>query len=346
MPACWILIGTKSKPRQTVTSLHVVNPGGGDPDRRFPDGAGSPGDPGHPPVNYHAYAACTRGMFARAVDSLPVDARVVLLLLRPKHLSAAARALVALRARDLRVFVSLKESGLHQAVPALTQPGHWRAFVEICHAADGFLSSTEDLVPLYNAAGTNSGGFIPTPYPIGEPKWNFARPLTERTGIFIGTREFDVPARNHLLAIATAASLGEPVTVINTEGGRGRRMIHAISPSIHIVEGPLPYADYLRLMAAHRVVFQLDRGSVPGQVGGDALLTGTPCIGGDSATERLAFAAPSRTDVASALADIKLLMEDDAIWQARTETALETAAKSLSFPAVHTRLTEFLALTH
>ena len=325
------------------TSLYVVNPGGSDPDRNFPDGAGSPEDPGHPPVNYHAYAACTRGMFARSVDSIPGSAKAALLMLRPKHLKSATRALEALRARGMRVFVSLKESGLHQAGPALTDPARWRAFVELCHAADGFLSSTEDLVSLYNSAGGLSGGFIPTPYPIGEPGWNFARPLAERNGLLIGTREFAVPARNHLLAIASAAALGEPLTVINTEGGRGRKMIHAVSPSIRIVDGPLPYPEYLRLMAGHRVVFQLDRGSVPGQVGGDALLTGTPCIGGDSATERIAFGTQAGTGISASVADAELLMEDDAVWHARVEAALEAAEKHLSFSAIRTRLMEFFA---
>ena len=31
--------------------LAVLNPGGRDPDQLFPDGAGTPEDRGHPPVN-------------------------------------------------------------------------------------------------------------------------------------------------------------------------------------------------------------------------------------------------------------------------------------------------------
>ena len=39
--------------------LAVLNPGGRDPQQSFPDGAGTPDEKLHPPVNYHAFAACT-----------------------------------------------------------------------------------------------------------------------------------------------------------------------------------------------------------------------------------------------------------------------------------------------
>ena len=62
--------------------LAVLNPGGSDPDQRFPDLAGAPDDRAHAPVNYHAYAACTGGGFFRKASSIPVEWRHVLLLLR------------------------------------------------------------------------------------------------------------------------------------------------------------------------------------------------------------------------------------------------------------------------
>ena len=49
-------------------------------------------------------------------------------------------------------------------------------------------------------------------------------------------------------------------------------------------------ADYLREVAKHKIVLQLDRSRVPGQVAGDALLARTICVGGDGAIERIAFA--------------------------------------------------------
>jgi len=34
---------------------------------------------------------------------------------------------------------------------------------------------------------------VPTPYPVEEAAWNFSHAVTERKGVVIGTREFDVP---------------------------------------------------------------------------------------------------------------------------------------------------------
>ena len=113
--------------------------------------------------------------------------------------------------------------------------------------------------------------------------------LRQRRGIFIGTREFSVPSRNHLLAISSVLKLGQPVTVINTEGWTGARLLRSISRDLRIISGKLPYTDYLCLLARHRIVFQLDRSAVPGQVAGDALLCGLPCVGGDGAVDKLAF---------------------------------------------------------
>jgi hypothetical protein len=43
-------------------------------------------------------------------------------------------------------------------------------------------------------------------------------------------------------------------------------------------------------VARHKIIFQLDRSRVPGQVAGDALLCRSVCVGGDGAIERIAFA--------------------------------------------------------
>ena len=47
--------------------------------------------------------------------------------------------------------------------------------------------------------------------------------------------------------------------------------------------------DYLRKMASHKLVFQLDVGNGSGRVAGDALLCRIPCVGGNGVTERLIF---------------------------------------------------------
>jgi len=58
---------------------------------------------------------------------------------------------------------------------------------------------------------------------------------------------------------------------------------------LRVVEERLPYPKWLRVVAKHRFVFQLDSSTVPRQVAGDALLTRVPCVGGSGTTERLVF---------------------------------------------------------
>ena len=80
-----------------IPALGVLNPGGRDRFQSFENGPGSPGDPGHAPVNFHAYAACTRGVFADRVSALPPHVRGVIVLLRPRHLARARAACRELR---------------------------------------------------------------------------------------------------------------------------------------------------------------------------------------------------------------------------------------------------------
>lgn len=324
----------------------VLNPDGRDPTRLFPSGAGSPSDPGHPPVNYHAYAACRRGGFFRRMRDLPENANEVLILLRRKGLYQALDAVQQLKHRGARVFISWKESGLAQVAETLDNYRRYELFRQICEEADGYLSSTPELVPLYQAAGCRFGVFLPTPYPLEEPAWDFFRPSAQRAGIFIGTREFFVPSRNHLMAIAAVSQLGEPVTVINTDGRAGERLLQSVSDRLRIISGRLPYPEYLRLMSGHRLVFQLDRSAVPGQVAGDALLCRVPCVGGDGAIERLAF-----PDLCGAGRDNKELVETArhvlAEEEIETRTSMvgrvERAVPRIGFQAVAEKLSEAFA---
>lgn len=320
--------------------LAVLNPGGRDKAREFPSGAGLPDDPGHPPVNYHAYAACCQGGYYRSEEEVPEEARAVLVLLRRKGLPRALAAMASLRRPHRKIWISWKESGLHQVSEALGDARRLGTFQEICRQADGYLASTPELESLYRQSGCREGRFLPTPYPIEELEWNFSVPAVQRKGIFIGTREFDVPSRNHLLAVAAACTLNVPVTVLNPDGSAEDRLLRAISPEIQVVSGPLPYPEYLRLMATHRIVFQLDRSAVPGQVAGDALLCRLPCVGGDGAIERLAFpdSCGFGRDVGS-LTEIarRLLSDDDAYHQVimNSETA---ATKALGFSVIAEQL--------
>ena len=125
----------------------------------------------------------------------------------------------------------------------------------------------------------------------------FRGPSNQRRGIFIGTREFDVLSRNHLLALSAARTFSVPVTVINVDGKSGLRRLQAFKfPEDQLtVATPLPYPKYLKLMASHRLVLQFDQSSVPGQVAGDSLLCRIPTVGGNGAVERIAFPELARS---------------------------------------------------
>ncbi len=323
----------------------VLNPGGRDPDQVFPNGAGKPGDPGHPPVNYHAYAACCRSGFFRSADSVPEGTEKVLVLLRKRNLRAALASVAVLRKRGSRVFVSFKESGCHQVADLLGDVSRWELFQEICAACDGAVSSTPELAPIYRSAGCACAEFIPTPYPVDSPAWNFAQPLAKRRGIFVGTREFNTPTRNHLAAVVMADEISRalscPLAVVNTEGRQGGMILKSLrkkNPLLFIIEAPLPYPDYLRVMALHRVVWQLDSSSVPGQVAGDALLCRMPCVGGNGVIERIAFeefAEAGRDELATRTRD---LLQNDEAWRAVVHRAEGSARDQLSFQVIREKL--------
>jgi hypothetical protein len=275
--------------------LAVLNPRGRDPEQSFPDLAGAPDEQTHPPLNYHGFAACTGGTFYRRDEAIPKEQKEVLLLLR-QDFKASRQAIVELRRAGKTVALAWKEAGAFQIATQLGKAANLRLFEEICQRADGAIATTPDLVPLFTAAGVRYTEFIPTPYPIEDPRWDFSIPVEERRGILVGTREFATPSRNHLAALLTlkhlAASMFEPVTVFNCDGWRGRRMIARLGYDerlLRVVEGRLPYPRYLRVLAKHKLVWQLDASAVPGQVAGDALLARVPCVGGNGTTERLVF---------------------------------------------------------
>lgn len=327
-------------------SIAVLNPRGNDPEQHFPDGAGAPDDGVHPPVNYHAFAACMNGGFFRKESAIPAAAKAVVVLVR-RDLKAVRQALIELRRAGKTAAIAFKEAGAFQIAALLAKPANVQLFHEICTRADGAIAATPDLVPFFRAAGVRYVEFIPTPYPLEDARWDFGTPIDERRGIFVGTREFDIPSRNHLAALLVlktlAESMGEPVTVFNVDGWRGRRMLAQLgypAGMLRVVEGRRPYPRYLRGVAKHKLIFQLDASAVPGQVAGDALLCRVPCIGGNGTTERLAFpdiCGHGRTteqlfDIAARLLehphDVAAVMER-AITDARTSLSYEVIAQQL-----------------
>jgi hypothetical protein len=316
----------------TLSGLAVLNPGGRDPDQSFKDGPGQPDGNAHPPVNYHAYAACTRGAFYRS-PALAARHRSVLLLLHG-DLSESQHALKILKAHGCFVAVSFKESGTQQVASQLSKRRRFQRFREIASIADLCLSSTPDLLPLF-ASVSKRTIHLPTPYPLEFASWNFSRPSNERSGVFIGTREFDVLSRNHLLALSAARTFSVRITVINPDGKSGLRQLQALKfPEDQLaVVAPLPYRDYLRLMACHRLVLQFDQSSVPGQVAGDSLLCRIPTVGGNGTVERVAFPAlhgGGRTF--DQLVELtRRLLNDDLFYHEQLATFERSSAPVLSF---------------
>lgn len=320
--------------------LTVLNPGGRDPAQDFSDKVNELNEGEHAPVNFHGYAACTRGVFHRETKRAIAEGLPVLLLLRGDF-KKTRRALGELKKHGLTTVVSLKETGLHQIAEQLGDPRRAALFREIVQEADGCLAATPEAIPFYGAAQ-----FIPTPYPIEDARWDFSRPLGERRGIFVGTREWDAPSRNHLAALVLALQIGEPVTVFDRDPRRCRKLLGTLGISatlLRVLTRRLPYRDYLREIAQHKIVFQADKSAVPGQVAGDALLCRLPCVGGDGAVERLAF--PGSCGHGRSLGELKeiamRLLCDTQFYSAAIAQSQQLARELLSFEAVARQLAQF-----
>src|SRR5438034_6241866 len=208
--------------------LTVLNPGGRDPEQQF-HSPPAPGEGAHPPINFHAFAACTLGAFHRNARQAIAENTPVLLLLR-SDFSASERALADLKKQGRTVVVSLKETGLHQIAQQLCEPAKLSRFMKIVTNADGCIATTPEAAEIYRRVRIKrdpaSVAFVPTPYPIEDQRWNFSVNPAEQSGIFVGTREWDVPSRNHFATLLVARQLceatGERVTVVNLDGYRGR----------------------------------------------------------------------------------------------------------------------------
>jgi hypothetical protein len=249
------------------------------------------------------------------------------------------------------VAVSLKETGLHQIAAQLQNSTRLARFVRIVQKADACLAPTPEAADLYRALrGNERAAFIPTPYPVDDPRWDFSRPIEQRSGILVGTREWDVPSRNHLAALIVARRLsentGEHVTVFDYEGRKGARLLSEIgfgTGKLRVLNKMLAYPDYLREMARHKIVLQLDTSFVPGQIAGDALLCRIPCAGGNGAIDRLAF--PETCGFARSINEVEQLasrlVSDGEFYQSSVKAMISAASKSLDFQIVAKQLEAF-----
>ena len=332
--------------------LTVLNPGGHDAKQEF-SAVPAPGEGAHPPINFHAFAACTTGAFHEDTRRVISESTPVLLLLRGDF-RASERALADLKKHGRNVVVSLKETGLHQIAQQLCNRPRLSRFMKIVAQADGCIATTPEAAEIYQNArrSLKRVAFIPTPYPVEDQRWNFCLPPDEHSGIFVGTREWDVPSRNHFAALLVARQLceatGEPITVFNLDGYNGRRLLAELKipeKKLRVVDRWKSYPDYLRVVARHKIVLQLDRSHVPGQVAGDALLCRVPCVGGDGAIERIAFSktcGEGRTIMEIASMALDLLKNAD-LRGAIVAESEQRALEHLSFQAVRSQLAKFFA---
>jgi hypothetical protein len=334
--------------------LTVLNPGGRDQEQQF-HSLPAPGEGAHPPVNFHAFAACTLGAFHRDVRRAIGENTPVLLLLR-SDFRTSERALTDLKKEGRTVVVSLKETGLHQIAQQLCDPAKLSRFMKIVTNADGCIATTPDAAEIYQRVRSKGDSatvaFIPTPYPIEDQRWDFSILRNKQSGIFVGTREWGVPSRNHFAALLVARQLseatGEPVTAVNLDGYRGRRLLGELNfpkGKLRLIEKSKAYPDYLRDVASNKIVLQLDRSHVPGQVAGDALLCRIPCVGGDGAVERIAFSktcgeGKTISEIASTALD---LLKNAELHAAVVAESQELARERLSFEAVRSQLANLFA---
>src|SRR5213592_1977529 len=332
--------------------LTVLNPGGRDPEQQFQN-VPAPSEGAHPPINFHAFAACTLGAFHYNPRRAVAENAPVLLLLR-SDFRTAERALSDLKKQGCTVAVSLKETGLHQIAQQLCDRGKLTRFMKIVAEADGCIATTPEAAEIYKRVRSKRDpatvALIPTPYPVEDWRWNFSLPPVEQSGIFVGTREWDVPSRNHFAALLVVRQLceatGEPVTVVNLDGYKVRRLLDELrfpEGKLRLIEEKKTFPDYLREVARHKIVLQLDRSRVPGQVAGDALLCRTICVGGDGAIERIAF--PKTCGVGREIGEITSialeLLKNAESHAAMVADSQKRALKRLSFQAVSLQLAEF-----
>src|SRR5260370_12707639 len=90
----------------TDFQLSVLNPGGRDLEQHFDEPVG-PGANGHPPVNLHAFAACTGGSFHRTTKNA-IEEKSPNLLLLPGNFPTNERPPAACPKEKRNVATALK----------------------------------------------------------------------------------------------------------------------------------------------------------------------------------------------------------------------------------------------
>src|SRR4029450_7391937 len=156
--------------------LTVLNPRGHDVEQEFRD-LPAPGEGAHPPINFHAFAACTQGAFHHNPRRAIAENTPVLLLLRGDF-RASERALTDLKKNVPTCVFCLKEAGPQQIPQQLCERARLSRFIKIVAQADGCIGTTPGAAEIYQSArwSLRRVAFIPTPYPVEDRRWNFCLP--------------------------------------------------------------------------------------------------------------------------------------------------------------------------
>ena len=128
--------------------------------------------------------------------------------------------------------------------------------------------------------------------------WNhgFTVPIENREGIFIGTRTLSQNLkRNTLFSLGVANKIAAENKTFATFFCEDKidlkfmqsYLINLGLENTRIIPGPLPYESWLKLIATHKVLFQMDASDTLGQVVGDAVLVGVPSVGGTTVNSHL-----------------------------------------------------------
>lgn len=274
----------------------VLNIDGRDSNISYKNGIGLPEMGTHAPVNYHAYAACSNGTFLNSLNEVQPGDDVIFLL--RSDLKTSLKKLDNLKKKfpESKVLLLFKETSPYQILKSLKNHKNIDTLNGLGKLSDGFISPTPFMIDFLKNFTNKTVAFIPTPYPFHDKNWTVNKPFSERKNILLGTKEFDVQWRMHLITLTAIRKWVQKhniqLSIINKDGRKTEKLLFSIgfnTTDFVLIDGIIPYADYLQLLGSHRLVFNFDMGFVPGQISGDSLLTSTPVLGGNSAIQNLVY---------------------------------------------------------
>lgn len=207
-----------------------------------------------------------------------------------------------------RVLVGFHENGDYLSQIIISQPSpdeFWLShFAELVEESDGLYSIMPSKESIFEWFFNKPVFSTLHAAPYDEWRHNFSVPRKDRKGLFLATRTFNQFLRRNtfegLMIAMTAMSkinnekndTEDHVTVVCEDSFHFDRIFsffrHKNVP-LDVVKGPLPYEDWLKLIAKHKMVFQFDYSNTLGQVAMDAALVDVPCIGSNTEVSRAAI---------------------------------------------------------